>query len=124
MWMSVPNLKKSPQGVLGIVLSQEWEGQRNTDNPKNLNKSHWLYGQEEAEIFFCLLHTNRKINGAGSMDSLPCLPLFLYTFLHSDVASRKLLSRHVAQQSTIEFVISDPAVAESLSLSVSLVLPP
>lgn len=53
------------------------------------------------------------------MGGLPRLPLFLRTFLPSDVASRKLLSRHVIQQSTTEFVISDPAVAESLALCLS-----
>lgn len=46
----------------------------------------------------------------------------LHTFLSSAVTSRKLLSRHVTQQTTIEFVISDPqwqGVSRSLSLQFS-----
>lgn len=44
------------------------------------------------------------------------------TFHLSLVTTRKLPNRRIAQWSTIEFVISDPAAAESLTLSVSLVL--
>lgn len=43
----------------------------------------------------------------------------LRTALLPDVAGRKFLRRRVTRWSTIEFVISDPAVAERLLLSVS-----
>lgn len=63
------------------------------------------------------VYTETRINSLKAW--LPSHSPASPNFPPCDVADMKFLSRHVTQQSTIEFVISDPAVAESLLLSVS-----
>lgn len=86
------------------------------------NKSHlvvyWTSGG------YILLNTMReRLMALEAQLASRSLSLSLHTFLSSAVTGRKLLSRHVTQQSTIQFVISDlqwQRVSRSLSFQFSL----
>lgn len=65
--------------------------------------------------FLCETHTHRE----RFMALEAGLSFPLHTRLLRNVAGRKFLSRRVTRLSTIEFVISDPAGAKHLLLSVS-----
>lgn len=76
----------------------------------NCNKS-----QMRTATFLCETHTHRE----RFMALEAGLSFPLHTPLLRNVAGRKFLSRRVTWRSTIEFVISDPAGAKHLLLSVS-----
>lgn len=113
--------KKEWNGIKVKCFRREWNGMKviNTDTSEPDRTTHTIVIKIRWEWLHSFLKcTQRKINSTGSMAS-PHILLLLQTPLPCDVASRKFPSRRVTQQSTIEFVISDPAVAEQLLLSVS-----